>query len=100
MRGLLAEPRVSVALSARKALVSVIGEVRNPGQYELSAGETVLQALARAGGLGIFADDDGIFVVRQKPIPQRVRFRFTDLTGGDAPSNRFELSDGDVIVVE
>jgi polysaccharide export outer membrane protein len=100
MKGLLTEPQVSAVLSLRKALSSVIGEVKTPGQYELSPGENVLQALARAGGLGIFADEDGIYVVRQKPMPERVRFRYSDLVNGDEQSNRFELADGDVIVVE
>ena len=100
MKGLLTDPRVSVALSLRKTIISVIGEVKAPGQYELNPGENVLQALARAGGVGIFANEDCIYVIRQKPLPQRVRFRYSDLVNGDAPSNRFELADGDIIVVE
>lgn len=100
MKGLLTDPQVSAVLSLRKALISVIGEVKSSGQYDLSSGEIVLQALARAGGLGIFANEDGIYVVRQKPVPQRVRFRYSDLVNGDEQSNRFELADGDVIVVE
>ncbi len=100
MRGLLTDPKVSVALSLRKTIVSVIGEVKTPGQYDLTPGENVLQALARAGGIGIFANEDGIYVVRQKPVPQRVRFRYTDLVNGDTQSIRFELADGDIIVVE
>jgi polysaccharide export outer membrane protein len=100
MKGLLTDPQVSAVLSQRKALISIIGEVKSSGQYDLSAGEHVLQALARAGGLGLFADENGIYVVRQRPVPQRVRFRYSDLVNGDAQSNRFELVDGDVIVVE
>ncbi len=38
-----------------KALYFVTGEVASPGQYELNPGETLMQALSRAGGLGKFA---------------------------------------------
>jgi polysaccharide export outer membrane protein len=100
MKGLLTDPQVSASLSLRKTVISVIGEVKTAGQYELTPGENVLQALARSGGLGIFANEDGIYVVRQKPNPQRVRFRYSDLVNGDVQSNRFELADGDIIVVE
>jgi polysaccharide export outer membrane protein len=100
MTGLLADPHVSVVLSHRITVVSVIGEVKTPGRYELGKAEGVLQALARAGGLGQFADEDAIYVVRSGPRGQRIRFRYSDLTSGDASSNLFELLDDDVIVVE
>ena len=62
MKGLLTDPQVSVVLSLRKGLISVIGEVKTPGQFELVPHENVLQALSRAGGLGVFASKDEIFV--------------------------------------
>ena len=41
-----------------KALFFVTGEVASPGQYELNPGETLMQALSRAGGLGKFASNE------------------------------------------
>jgi polysaccharide biosynthesis/export protein len=98
LRGLLADPHVTVVISARRlANISLLGEVRAPGRFELREGEGILEALARGGGLTPFADEDRIFVVR-RGLPSRVRFRFRDLVAGHG--NRFELLDGDVVVVE
>lgn len=41
-----------------KAVYFVTGEVASPGQYELNPGETLMQALSRAGGLGKFASSE------------------------------------------
>jgi polysaccharide export outer membrane protein len=64
---------------------------------EPSAG--VLQAIALAGGLTDYAKRDSIFVVRREP-PQRIRFTFQGLTGGDVRATEFRLRAGDVVVVE
>jgi polysaccharide biosynthesis/export protein len=98
LTGVLADPHVTVVIALRRAAnVSLLGEVRTPGRFELREGEGILEALARGGGLTPFADEDRIFVVR-KGLPSRVRFRFRDLVAGR--SNGFELLDGDVVVVE
>jgi polysaccharide export outer membrane protein len=100
LSGVLANPRVAVVPTLRRTSVSVIGEVDSPGSYELRDGDGLLAALARAGGLSEFADSDSIFVLRRDASARRIRFRYTDLTGSDPSSTRFELRDGDVIVVE
>ncbi len=41
-----------------KALYFVTGEVASPGQYELNPGETLMQALSKAGGLAKFASSE------------------------------------------
>ena len=79
--------------------VSVVGEVRNSGVFPVEPGSNVLHALAAAGGLNDYADGDRVFVVR-KSLPQRVRFRYTDLRSGAAKSVQFTLQAGDVVVVE
>jgi polysaccharide export outer membrane protein len=90
-----------VVIVARKpANISVLGEVRTPGRYELRDREGVLEALARAGGLTPFADRDAVFVVRRNQQAPRIRFRFSDLASGSPASVNYELVDGDVIVVE
>ena len=100
LHGILERPVVTIAIIAtRPPKVSVLGEVTHPGRFDMDKDEGVLGALARAGGLTEFADRDGIFVLRERPEPVRVRFRFADLAGGTAAA-RFRLQDGDVIVVE
>ena len=44
----LRDPVVAVRVSKFRVLVS--GEVQNPGSYEINAGETVMDAITRAGG--------------------------------------------------
>lgn len=101
LQGILTAPVVAISISRpRPLLVSVVGEVRQPGNFELPAGDGVLEAIARAGGLTEFAADDDIYVLRRAPERQRVRFRYADLTGGTAKSTGFLLRDGDVVVVD
>jgi polysaccharide export outer membrane protein len=100
LQGAIASPRVTVIVATRRpAGISVLGEVRTPGRYELMDGEGVLQALARAGGLTEFANRDGVYVVRSE-ASRRIRFRYADLTAAEPASARFQLRNGDVVVVE
>jgi polysaccharide export outer membrane protein len=101
LRGIVERPEVEVAaLSPRPPTVSVLGQVTEPGRFEITSDEGVLSALARAKGLTIFADRDGIYVLRRYPEIVRIRFRYADLTGGQAECVGFRLRDGDVVVVE
>jgi polysaccharide biosynthesis/export protein len=94
-------PRVEVTLSAHGTVsVPVLGEVRSPGAYPVRQGASVLTALASAGGLSDFADEDYIFVLRSSPTPLRIRFRYADLVTPAAQGTRFALQDGDAILVE
>jgi len=43
----------------------MIGQVNSPGAYPLNGNDTILQLLARAGGLTIFAERDDIRIVRR-----------------------------------
>jgi polysaccharide export outer membrane protein len=98
---LMVEPNVSVAISSRSAqFVTVIGEVRTPGKLTLEKGDTLLHVLGKAGGLNEFADDDGIYVVRQHGTPSRIRFSYRMLTRDQGKGLAFQLQDGDVVVVE
>jgi polysaccharide biosynthesis/export protein len=101
LRGVLADPLVTVVVAVRRPMgVSVIGEVRTPGRYEMRDGETMVDALARAGGLTPFADADKVFLVRRSQPGPRIRFRYSDFAEGSPSSIRFQLKDGDVVVVE
>lgn len=94
------KPSVRVSVEeTHPTLVTVLGEVGHPGVFTLAPGSGVLQALASAGGLTEFADEDRIYVVRKKP-PLRVRFTYDALTHNDAKAVGFVLADGDVITIE
>lgn len=101
LKGIVVEPQVVVTVvTPRPVRVSVLGEVRTPGQFAIQYDETVLSVLARSGGLTTFADGNGIYVIRQRPELRRIRFRYQHLKAADPASTTFRLRDGDVIVVE
>lgn len=100
LTGKLVAPEVTVVLNSRRQPgVSVLGEVRNPGRFELADGEGMLDALARAGGLTPFADTNDIYLIRRSH-ERRIRFRYKDLVAAHPSSVKFPLADGDVVVVE
>jgi polysaccharide biosynthesis/export protein len=100
LKGVLVTPVVTVSVEpTAQVAISVVGQVKNAGSFPMDPGANVLQALASAGGLSDFANEDHIFVIR-KSMEQRVRFRFADLRNGDKRSITFALQAGDVVVVE
>ncbi len=101
LAGILVKPQVTISVTKRRPIrISVIGEVQKPGRFELPYDESILGALAMAGGLTEFADAESVYVVRREPHLLRIRFRFRDLSGPEAISARFRLNDSDVVVVE
>jgi polysaccharide export outer membrane protein len=101
LQGVLQKPYVTIVIAARRTLaVSVLGEVKSPGRYELADGEGLLELLARSGGLTPFADNSSIFVIRRHDKARRIRFRYSDLVAGLPSSVAFELVQGDVVVAE
>ena len=100
LKGVLVTPVVTVTVEqAAQVTVSVLGQVRNAGAFNMDIGANVLQALASAGGLNDYAREDYIFVLRRS-LDKRVRFRYADLKNGDKSSIEFGLQAGDVVVVE
>ena len=100
LKDIVKVPSVTVTFEQGAELkVAVVGEVRNAGIFQMEPGANVLQALAAAGGLSDYADNEKVFVVR-KSLPQRVRFRYTDLRSQDPKSIAFTLQANDVVVVE
>ncbi len=99
LAAILQEPKVSVLVVTRFIEVSLLGEVQSPGKFSLQSGDGVASALALAGGLTEYGDEDGIFLIRESE-PQRIRFRLRDLLRGGRSATAFALRDGDIVVVE
>ena len=111
--GYFKNPQVSVAVETyRSQRIFIVGEVRNPGTYQLTGDMTLIEAIARAGSTTPSASLEAI-VVRAPagksadgPIlpgqqgeaaePQRVNLR--DLQSGVLTQN-IALRDGDTIFV-
>jgi polysaccharide export outer membrane protein len=100
LKGVVVAPVVSVWISKTTSIrVSVVGEVKTPGTYELTRDRGLLPALALAGWLTEFAHSDRVFVIRVR-TNERIRFRVRDITTAEAHAAQFQLADGDVVVVE
>lgn len=95
------DPRVIVTLEESIVTVTAVGEVKQAGLLELQSPATVLQALAKVGGLTDFASRSNIYVLRpENGSTQRVRFAYDALLGGEPRALAFQLKTGDVLVVE
>lgn len=82
--------------------VFVLGEVQRPGRYEYTSDKpvSVLQALAMAGGPGVFAARQRIQVRVSDEETEQVRlFNYAALEDGKTVETPFMLEDGAVIVV-
>lgn len=95
------EPSVMVVIVDSQISVTAVGEVRQPGVLSIDPPATVLQALARAGGMTEFAKESSIFVLRSgSNQTRRIRFTYDALRGAEPAASAFQMRDGDVLVVE
>jgi polysaccharide export outer membrane protein len=99
----LAKPQVSVIVKEVHSFkVSVLGEVKTPGRYELKSQATVLDVLAQAGGFSEFASRSRILILRTqggtlKQIPfDYEKFVFAN---GNKDKQNFDMQPGDIVVV-
>lgn len=97
----ISDPQVSVVvrqINSRKYYV--LGEVKKPGVFPLSATMTVLQALSAANGFNDFADTTKIYVLRQENgKPVKYSFNYKQVIKGEAIQQNRLLQPNDTIVV-
>ncbi len=94
-------PEVSVIVrEVHSFKVSVLGEVKKPGQFELKSHSTVLDVIALAGGFTEFAARSRIVILRQAGATvKRVSFNYNNALSPDARQEDLFLQPGDVVVV-
>jgi polysaccharide biosynthesis/export protein len=96
-------PEVSVIVrEVHSFQVSVIGQVKTPGRYELTSRVTVLDALAMAGGLNEYADRGRIIILRREgAITKQIPFAYDKLTPGNGSKGQenFFVRPDDIILV-
>jgi len=98
-------PEVSVIVrEVHSVKVTVIGQVKTPGRYELKSRATVLDVLAMAGGFTDYAVRGSIVILRQEGAATRqIPFAFDKLASnnGSKPARQqnFCVQPGDVILV-
>jgi polysaccharide biosynthesis/export protein len=82
--------------------IFVLGQVATPGQVEVEAGTTLLQAIALGGGLDRFAATKRIQLRRRDPSTGQERlylFNYRAVERGGAIESMITLREGDVILV-
>jgi polysaccharide biosynthesis/export protein len=94
-------PRVTVNVDqSQPVTITAIGEIKNVGALTLDPPARLVEAIARAGGPTDFADKSRIFVLRQFPEFQRIRFTYDAVLHNDGGAAGFPLRTGDVLVIE
>jgi polysaccharide export outer membrane protein len=78
----------------------VIGEVRNPGYFELNKPTTVLDAVAIAGGATKRASLNHVQIVRGDPNnPEIIRVKLKDIEFKGDDRTNYQLQNQDVVIV-
>lgn len=97
----LPDTPVSVSLLAANDLkIFVIGKVNKPGVFPVNLETSVMQALAMAGGLSIFADAKDIIILRRQGDGTiKLNFNYNEIEKGENLDQNILLKRGDVIVV-
>ncbi len=97
----LSEAVAPTSTTGRTITVYVLGEVNNPGKFEVSPGTTIWQFLAEIGGLTKFAAIKRVQVRRtEKSGKESVyNLNFKDILEGKTSVGTATLKTGDVIIV-
>jgi len=95
------DPAISVQAKLIKSRkVSIIGEVAKQGEYDLLGPTNVVQLLARAGGLGAYANQEKILIVRTVNGKQTSRiFNYSEFKKGKNLEQNILLQPGDQVIV-
>ncbi len=102
-RDYLVNPRVSIAVenySGRQVIL--LGQVKNPGSYEIPADEslTLLQMIARSGGFTEAAASDRVSIVRSENGQKRkIVINVSAIIKNRGKSKDIDLMPGDVVSV-
>jgi polysaccharide biosynthesis/export protein len=80
---------------------NVLGQVSKPGAYPLNNSQTVLDAIAIAGGFRDFAKQKSIYILRQNPDGSQTRlpFNYKNVVKGQDTGQNIKLQPRDTIVV-
>ena len=98
----MAVPEVAVIVQEVKSQkYNIVGQVAKPGSYPLNESMTVLDAIAEAGGIGIYAKSNAIYVLRILPdgSSTQLPFHYKQVLKGTNLSQNVKLQPRDTIVV-
>ncbi len=97
---IIEEPSVTVILTASNSRVYyMVGNINGPGAFPLNTPINLLQAIARAGGLGEWADKDQIMIVRRTSgKDEMIFFDYKAFVKGKDLSKNIMIEYGDTII--
>lgn len=97
--GYLRDPQVSVLVKEYNSKkISVFGQVRKPGTFSFSAGMTITDAVAQAGGFADLARKNGVTVTRVI-AGAKTNYTVPVESIGQGQANNFYIRPGDTIFV-
>jgi len=98
---ILKAPSVSVLVKeVNSKKFAVFGQVQKPGQFPMTEGMTVTQAISLAGGFTAIADKDRVTLNRKVGRDKVVRVVFSVAAITEGKMNDIPLQSGDTIYVE
>jgi len=101
LKEFIVSPRVTVNIEiSQPVTVTALGEIVKVGPLTLDPPARLIEAIAQAGGPSDYADRSRIFVLRQFPKFQRIRFTYDAIVHNEGGAAAFPLRTGDVIVFE
>ena len=97
---IIEEPSVTVHMKATNSRVYyMVGNINSPGAYPLDTPMNLLQAIARAGGLGEWADKDNIRIVRRTSgKDEMIFFDYKKFVKGKDLSQNIMIQYGDTLI--
>ena len=102
LRSYITDPQVSVIVQEIRSLkFNILGQVNKPGAYSLTAGTTIVDAIATAGGFRDFAKKKGIYILRQDSTGNSARYAFNyqEFIKGKSTQQNIVLKPRDTVVV-
>jgi polysaccharide biosynthesis/export protein len=102
LKNYIAAPEVTVMVQEiHSEKFNILGQVAKPGSYSLEVATTVLDAIAAAGGFRDFANQKGIYILRENPggTQSRIAFNYKKVIKGKDPQQNIKLEPRDTLVV-
>lgn len=101
IRGYIPDAPVAVmVVRVSSPKIYVVGKVAKPGVYLMTEPLRVMQALAMAGGITPFSDDDDILIIREENGRQkRMKFDYSEVADGKDLEQNIYLDPRDTVIV-
>lgn len=96
------DPQITVTVKSTGGnKIYVVGQINKPGEFLVTHGIDVMQALSLAGGLTAFGDESDIRILRRGANGQQqaIPFNYSAVKNGRDLQTNILLQSGDVVVV-